>query len=375
MSLFRADTLNSYRSDPRIATSLKGTLLLNLDEFLDWFHPVGLSMRKTVISSVVKNAVEQINESKREVANNVLRQLPQLMCLDPETNAPAIGEGYGIDSIDSSLTRMCDVIFAVNPVSHDFSSNKEKLKMIVGFIITKMGECHTKPYVHGIKLICTTREIKSRLLLGAYLYCIKNSQFEQEGLLDLAGGYRNMSGFIAYSRMGFNKDPSLADCSYVIKALPMSIDVNTLSNQIIIQRATGKDIRVHSLDDSGLYNIGSVKTLNDREKWNLQTCNNLIYKIQMLTYPIFIESIKHKPLLWDENVMLTSIPSNEVVEQYLINYRSRLLLKAYPPCKKGRCDQVMGWFGYKSNFGFGIGRKNKTHRKKALRKGTRNKKK
>ena len=346
--LFSSEILTQYREDPRIVRSLKGVVLLNLDEFLSWFYPAGLSMRRTAISSLVTDTVAKINRSKREMAKDVLRQLPRLLCLHPETNNPMIGLEYGIDSIDKLLSRnaIFDVIFAITPYE-GHSSNKEKLNMINGFIITQMGECYIKPYVHGIKLICTTRAVKSILLLGAYLYCIKNSpQAEQDGFLDLAGGYRNMSGFIAYSRMGFNKDPSLADCSSVISSLPMSVDISTLSNQIIIQRATGQDIRVHTSDDSGLYNIKSVKTLRDREIDNLITCNNLIYKIQMLTYPIFMERIKIKELNIAEKIMLNSTPPGEDTEQSLIKYRSGLLIKAYPQCKKsGVCDIIMGWFG------------------------------
>jgi hypothetical protein len=347
--LFRADILNPYREDPRIVSALRGVLLLNLDEFLNWFYPTALSsIQRPDISSLVTDSVTKINRSKREMAKDVLRQLPQLVCLNPETNKPKIGEEYGIMSIDKLLSRdaMFDVIFAIN--RSDGEKLNEKLNMIVGFMITQAGECFTKPYVHGIKLICATPAVKSILLIGSYLYCIKNSlpQVEQEGLLELAGGYVNMPGFISYSRMGFNKDPSLAECSAVLSSLPMSVDITTLSNQIIIQRATGQDIRVHTSDDSGLYNIKSVKTLRPSEINNLITCNNLIYKIQMLTYPIFMKLIIKKKLSFFESLMLGNVPTDADTEQYLINLRSILLVKAYPQCKKkGVCDIIMGWFG------------------------------
>jgi len=373
MSLFRREILSGYRTDRRIKTALDGTQLYNLDEFLEWYYnDVRMSPRNASIDRALNVAIS--NHERRQRSNDVLRLLPRICTLTGTVN-----KGYGVDGINALLSRnnVYDVIFAISPrglrskittpSSNPNANDSAKINSVIGFIITELGECNTKPYVYSVNLICAIKnQIKGGLLMGAYLYCIKNSnpQVEQEGFLELAGGYTNIPGLISYMRMGFDKVNET--CLTAIDNLPMSVNVVGLSNQIIIERAIGRDIRSIPNEESGIYNISSShlsKPDKDLVSEELGKCNNLLYKIQMLTYARVVA--RRNKLSHDEQMLLDRIPNNDAgAIRELISIRQELLYRAYPRCKKGVCDQVMGWFGFNTNVGFGTrGRKNKKKRK------------
>ena len=282
MSLFKTNVLSGYRRDERIERALKGTQLYNLDEFLEWYYnDVRMSPRNTSTTRAID--VARINYERRIKSNDVLRLLPAI-CSATGT----VSKDYGVRGINKLLKRESeyDVIFAISPQGFRSKalSYDEKIKVIAGFIITELGECWSKPHVYSVNLICARQGgIRGGLLMGAYLYCILNSnpQVVQEGFLELANGYTNIPGLISYMRMGFDKVNET--CLTAIDNLPMSVDVTRLSNTIIIQRATGADIRSIPNEESGLYNISKSplpKAERDAVAYDLGICNNLLYKIQ-----------------------------------------------------------------------------------------------
>ena len=361
MSLFDAEILREYRSDTRIVKALGGVRLFNLDEFLGWFYnEVRVSPRTTSASRL--HEVETENFARRQKSATVLRELANTICVD-SSGRPAINRGYGIDAINNLLNRSTnfDVIFAIRPAGFRSKTiapsrnpnlhDPEKFDAICGFIITEQGECPTKPTVYSINLICASAGIKSLLMLGAYLFCIKNSpHIVQEGILELAGGYTNMSGFISYTKMGFNKDLTM-DCLAPISNLPMTVNIDELTNDIIIRRASGqirREVENITEDDSGLYNIASAPVkLPPSQQNRLELYNNVLYKIQMFSLTIIDNSRDNltagEEMVLDETLAYTGV--NRWAINYLLDCRYKILIKAYPHCKRGRCQEVRHFFG------------------------------
>ena len=293
MSLFTRQTLDGYRNDPRVIDALRGIKLLNLAEFNNWYNlEPRRSERITATASNKDLYIRQIIDAEiKIIAEQVLLELANTVCIDPKTGSPAIGDAYGRNTIENLIRRnnTFDILVAVKDFTPSPTNTTKwsevKLNHIVGFIIAEYGECRNQPDVWSVNLICTTTinnnaSIKGILLLGAFLYCIKNSNNVQKGILELAGGYSNISGFISYTKIGFNKDLSLydANCFYDFNNLPMMADVDTMDDEQIITRATDRERRIYNDEDSGLYNAGKIDLSVQRD---LILCNNLLYKVQL----------------------------------------------------------------------------------------------
>jgi hypothetical protein len=198
--------------------------------------------------------------------------------------------------------------------------------------------------------------IKGSILLGAFLYCIKNSAFRQEGILELAGGYSNIQGFISYTKMGFNKDLSLYDpvkhvCFWDIKNLPMSCDISTINNETIINRAGERERRVVTPieDDSGIYSAGKI---DPSIQYRLILCNDLLYRIQ-LNYANILNNytlLGYRDIInkFDSLVRLGANTEDRMVQQ-LINEREQILQELVPKkknclrkCIDGVCSYICG---------------------------------
>uniref|UniRef100_A0A6C0LCB2 Uncharacterized protein n=1 Tax=viral metagenome TaxID=1070528 RepID=A0A6C0LCB2_9ZZZZ len=172
------------------------------------------------------------------------------------------------------------------------------LEKVVGFIIVQLGECETHPYAYAVNLICTRTldddertSIKGALLMGAYLFCIKQlAGVEQVGILELADGYKNFAGFSAYTKMMFDKNISLSveGCFYDNTNLAMSADLLGLSEAEIIGLAVGTLRRPTGSirDDTGMY--GLVPEKGNAEQIKLQVAMavyaNLMYKFQVADF-------------------------------------------------------------------------------------------
>ena len=164
---------------------------------------------------------------------------------------------------------------------------RHQLDHVVGFILCELGECKVEPNVWSVHLICMTKTVvKASLLLGAMMFCIKrNPQYEQEAILELAGGYANLAGFISYTKMGFNRDLDLlmgkTFCFDDVTNLPMSVDISSISIAEIKRRARGLRTRMvtHQDDPTGLYH-NSLKMTPEELKREATACN-LSYQIDL----------------------------------------------------------------------------------------------
>jgi hypothetical protein len=184
-----------------------------------------------------------------------------------------------IDEYDLTVAVMRDYD-TVDETGATKTVTRRKINKVVGFIITEKGECKKMPNAVSVNLICVRpNTISGGILLGAYLYCIKNSRFEKKGILELARGYLNVAGFMSYSKLGFIKDVRLFGprCFPDYRNLPMSIDLRSLSNDEIISRAAGKSRCAISAieDESGIYNLGKPASTE------LLIINNLLHKAEI----------------------------------------------------------------------------------------------
>jgi len=173
------------------------------------------------------------------------------------------------------------------------------LSKVVGFIIVQLGECKTHPDAYAVNLICTRTlvdrndgnktTIKGALLLGAYLFCIKQFDgVEQVGILELAAGYSNFAGFTSYTKMGFDKDISLSvqRCFSDTGNLAMSVNLLGLTQQQIIDLAIG-DLRRNRgsvTDDTKTYGLVPENSYQIELQKKMADYANLKYKFQVAWY-------------------------------------------------------------------------------------------
>lgn len=74
----------------------------------------------------------------------------------------------------------------------------------IGFMIVQKGECEMHPEWWSLSLICSSVSGCGTVLLGLYLFIIyMNRLNDGNGILDLANGLINISGFCAYDKFGF----------------------------------------------------------------------------------------------------------------------------------------------------------------------------
>ena len=296
--LFINPILDDFRNDPRIVQNLNGVRLLNLPEFLDWFMPVTReSERITDYASRNPDAEKKLEfyrgkgeRERKKIADDILKGLAFFLC------GASIGKGYGMAAVEKALQNDdFDLLVAISPDKINLSRKtipvlNNKFNNVLGFIIPEFGECTMKPDVWSVNLICVKPNeynFKSLMLLGAFLYCIRNNDdYTKEGVLELAGGYKNINGFISYTKMGFNKDLSLYQetapiCFTDYNNLPMSIhNIHLISNDRMINRVVGRERRIvkPTEDDSGLYNAGQI---DPKLQTKIIVCNDLLYRLEL----------------------------------------------------------------------------------------------
>jgi hypothetical protein len=181
-----------------------------------------------------------------------------------------LGEKYSMDAIKGvKFNNKYDILVAINEKVPSTTS-EEKLQAISGFLITRLGECRSLPDIYSIHLICVNPGgISGKILIGAFLYCLKNGPYPKRGILELARGYTNVPAFFAYSKMGFDKDLTLysKNCFTDLDVLPMSVNVDVLSDAEIIGYTKGTLKRVVH-DDTRLFETGIPST---HQKEQIQT--------------------------------------------------------------------------------------------------------
>ena len=225
-----------------------------------------------------------------------------------------LSQRYIIHTINSIFTKPTfDVLFAVYKKdsiifeSDIYDYQYRKSKNVGGFIVVEKGECKKGPTkwslyyyfnnkelnynnVYSVFLICSSNDdddvptIKGQLLMGAYLFIIKNNKsFAQHAVLELLDGYTNIPGFIAYSKLGFEKDLNLYDenCFYILTNLPMS---NSLINKNItdIIQFVIKDVDIIiSRESRTIINFYESNKNNQENQEKLGVLLNILYRIEL----------------------------------------------------------------------------------------------
>ena len=294
-------TDGSSRPSDKIRTSLKGTQLLTADEYIDWTtQKVRQSDRLSSEPNVMMRR-QHSSDLRQKLSQKILQDLSQYVCLDKNKD-PAINKDYGRSAIERLFTykHEFDILVAVDSDYMNIPPQPSKqftiaqMDHVLGFIIVELGECQDKPNVWSINLICSRPnsrglQIKSGLLLGAYQYCIKHYKpqgMPQEGILELAGGYTNASGFFAYTKMGFFKDLNLCGttCFEEYNNLPMRVDLTSITMNDVINQATDTVRRIVTdcQDDSQIFKAGIPSGLyTEQDQEFLGLYNNLYYKVEV----------------------------------------------------------------------------------------------
>ena len=115
--------------------------------------------------------------------------------------------------------------------------------MPLAFLIVEKNECRRLPDVWSVNLICAKDKSKNnkkglgQILMGLYLFTIVHNPIiaakDKYGILELAGGYINVTGLASYSKLNFEVDEDLwgDECFSDYNNLPMAtngIDCNRI---------------------------------------------------------------------------------------------------------------------------------------------------
>jgi hypothetical protein len=339
--LFSLHKLNSYRDNASVIQALDNVKLLNFKEFSRWYKdpdPKILPVREAALTSyyLTEELLEEERQESDEIAMTAaINNLTEGVCQDK------IASHYLEGSLKKAYdSRFFDLLVAVIPGYEELNDtttypmstkqrSREKIGKVVGFIIVQYGECKTHPNAYAVNLICTRSidgySIKGSLLLGAYMYCIKQTDHaEQIGVLELAFGYDNIAGFFAYTKMGFDKDYTLVKegCFEDYENLPMSVDLQKYSLETIIGLATGIAPRPLSdvKDDTGLYALGLPQKGNSMQS----TLQNKIASNANLLYLLNLATIKD-PLLGVYSYLYKNYGiTNDKISQNIIDTQNLL---------------------------------------------------
>jgi hypothetical protein len=204
-----------------------------------------------------------------------------------------------------------DILFAIDTQivirSDDASAVilEDKFNAIVGVIIIEKGQCMANPKSWCVNVICVKpNTVKGSILMGACLYCIKaNRSINQDCLLELVDGYKNLSAFYSYTGLGFLRDDSLWDerCFHTVYCMPMRADLSEISQRDIINKVLGrgpKFILDSDADPSGLWNrkCYALQNKNNEVLKEIQTISNLMLRLTLW------ENI-HRPGYSDERAL------------------------------------------------------------------------
>ena len=207
MSIFTGNTYDTFITDERV----KSALILRKG---DGGREFSIFNKTDIINHF-------INVDRKECFDDVLSKMCGSKAVDP---------GYIEDSFKKVFDDDSDFdILAIAEVNagnkHKLHNDDDPLKF-TSFLITQLGECKSYRNTVVLNLICSNGILGSSLLLAAYLYMIKGSNYDHEGLLELAGGFKNIPGLCAYGKFGF--EPNIikqGDCS-TDASLAMTVDID-----------------------------------------------------------------------------------------------------------------------------------------------------
>ena len=258
MSLFSKTKIQEYSN--HVSQLLTNYKLYNRSTFHEWFFGFTEDADyKTVMAELIKSANPCTTDSSVHsgYAERALRSAIGMRTKDEEED----GDG-------SPKKNNYDILFAIDTQIEIRSDDvdpalilADKSNAIVGVIVVERGECIESPKSWCVKVICVKpNSVKGSLLMGACLYCIKaNPSINQECLLELVGGYKNLSAFYSYTGLGFLRDDSLWNelCFDTKECIPMRADLSETSQGDIINKVLGRGPKFMldiNADPSGLWN-------------------------------------------------------------------------------------------------------------------------
>ena len=381
MSLFGDTEIEEYSM--RVSRLLSNYKLYNRETFHEWFFGFTeddadniidkqqYADYKTVMTTLIKSANPCTTDSNvyGGYAERAIQSALSMRTKDGDEENGDEEDGDG-----SPKKNNYDILFAIDTqiairsddVDHEIIL-ADKSKAIVGVIVVERGECIDRPKSWCVKVICVKpNSVKGSLLMGACLYCIKtNPSINQECLLELVGGYKNLSAFYSYTGLGFLRVDSLWDelCFDTKQCIPMRADLSDISQDDIINKVLGRGPKfiLDSDDDpSGLWN---------RKCYALQNKNNEVLKE--------VQKISNMMLgltLWkrDEDTSSEQIPILQDELNTKLEEFDRLTVVGQPSCDDVNVELIDGvpnkCFGPKCNILGGRNRKKSRGKKSRSKK-------
>ena len=259
--LFDKNTLTEFTNSQGMEEALRNVKMMNINGINDWYYFAILGKNEEVGHSEFERVTHRnpyshmTDKQKQDMEGYRLQAITEIINICSDINP-----SYANKQIQRVMKGELDILLVVDksPVGLSNPANfyKKKHLRILGFLIAELGECHNKPDVWSVNLICTTEtkigkrpaKLKSTFLLGAFLYCIKeyhcrlNPSSPKEGILELASGYENISGFVSYSKMGFIPDNTLygSGCFQDVGNLPMISRLPEQDKEDIINATLGR---------------------------------------------------------------------------------------------------------------------------------------
>lgn len=246
-NFFRASHLTEYKKLIRSTLRERNMTVLNLEDLLQYLNMTRLDLAYNLRKSIPREK-RKTQEREQNIAS-IIHNLASSMCVD-------IGELYGRQAVERTVKAVAapgtpskfDILVLID-ADYETLNLKSKTALmdqrfdkINGFIVTELGECKSEPDVHSVNLICSNVSGGGAILMGAYLYCIKNTpSLPQLGLLELAGGFGNTMGLCAYSKFGYVANLAYLGphCFADSNNLPMTVDVARLTVDQIIAVVQG----------------------------------------------------------------------------------------------------------------------------------------
>jgi hypothetical protein len=350
-TVFTKEYLNEYINDPRTQSMLNGIVLLNYDDFFNWYNGIDENQNEDLSDDLVYS---EDADTKYGVKDRTkFLDMAKVICHN-------IGYEYGISTLNSLVKRpeTLDILVAVTPDYMNTNFDKSAAynryvalrNKILGFIVVEKGECKIVPDIYCLRLICTKQEaingfkIKGSVLLGAFLYCLKSDiTKKQYALLELANGYRNLPGFFAYSKFGFEKEMGFfaPDCFTEYGNLPMIVDLRETyaDKQSIIEVMVGeKPIPNDLLQQKDVTNLVFTGIPKNGKQFGLQSIivnlaeellsNEIDYmvKIYKLTNQMNREANKDTKYTYEQYVSKEKEKWERLFQQYRKKFESNIYL-------------------------------------------------
>lgn len=230
--LFEEEVMEKFRETPEIKAYLskqKKRLIYFSKEILSFlmWSPVSKNLSIRIPShlsnfSKTKNVFSKVKNDDNLYRNDNMKEF--ISKWTTQICGHGISNGYGSQSLFATFSDLDGYYDAIFIVDEDYLEKlkskkhyashselvEEKLKLVHSVMIVKEGECQSKPNTVAIKLICSRKTMKANILMGAYLYAIKNTPLiDQTGVLELAGGFSNLPAYCLYTKFGFVADKSL----------------------------------------------------------------------------------------------------------------------------------------------------------------------